>query len=827
VDSSLFRAVAALPLERKVELLSGTDLWHTSHLRELGYEPLRVTDGPNGARGHVFGGEPSTCFPVGTALAATWNPALITEVGRALAVETRAKGAGLLLAPTVNMHRHPLAGRNFEAYSEDPYLTAEIAVAYIRGVQSLGVGACIKHFVGNESEYERHTMSSDIDERTLREVYFAPFERAVRDAGVWAVMASYNRLNGIAASDHRWLLTEVLREQWGFNGAVISDWHGTRSTAAAVQAGVDLEMPGPTERRGAKLLNALASGEVEMADLDRAATAVAGLIARTDNDEYLAADAPSVGEIAAIALEAARQSMVLCTNDGLLPLRSEREENAGDTSPRIAVIGPNAGRGQIQGGGSSRVTPAAQVGPLEGLRARFGAAHVTYAPGCVIDRFCPGLDARRVTTPAGVPGVLMEVFDGRQWAGDPVRVDTVRSLSQVFYGEIPDVADDQSFSVRLSAKFVPEVSGTHVLGVACSGTVRVLLDGAGVLTVSSRDLTGDTFYGYGTDEVCTEVDLVAGREVEFCAEFVRDTPSAIVGTIIGLRTPETQDLFATAVAAAAQAEVAVVVVGLDGQWETEGNDRVDLTLPGRQDELVSAVAAANPRTVVVVNAGSPVAMPWRSEVAAIIQAWYPGQSFGTALAEIIAGDVCPSGKLPCTFPLDLADTPAVGHYPGTDGHVSYDEGIFLGYRHYDRDGLEVMFSFGHGLSYTSFEYGEPEVMPEGDGLQITVPITNIGDCEGAEVVQAYLHFPETQVVRPERTLGSFTKVVAQPGETVQAVLVIEQSVLRVWDSGEWLIEPGPVVVEIGSSSRDLRCKVTLSGFGALSTPIMRVSEPNM
>ncbi len=802
MDSSLLHAVTSLSIERKVELLSGTDLWHSAHLRELGHEPLRVTDGPNGARGHVFGGEPSTCFPVGTALAATWNRELVYRVGRALAVETRAKGAGVLLAPTVNLHRHPLAGRNFEAYSEDPYLTGDIAVAYIKGVQSLGVGACIKHFVGNESEYERHTMSSDIDERTLREVYLAPFERAVKEAGVWAVMASYNRLNGIAASDHRWLLTEVLREQWGFDGAVISDWHGTRSTVDAVRAGVDLEMPGPSQRRGEQLLAAIRSGEVEASEVDRAATAVAGLIARADNHDYLTPDAPSASEIAAVALEAARQSMVLLTNNGLLPLRVTPGE-AGAIS-QIAVIGPNAGRGQIQGGGSSRVSPAAHVGPLTGLRNRFGSPQVTYAPGCSIDRFCPPLNGRRVTTPEGEPGVAMEIFDGQHWEGEPVRAETVRSLSQVFYGEIPDVADDQSFSVRMRARFLPEISGPHQLGVACSGTVRVLIDGNEVLTVSSADLTGDTFYGYGTDEVCVNIDLEAGREVELCAEFVRDTSAAIVGTIIGLRIPETEDLFAAAVDAAAQADVAVVVVGLDGQWETEGNDRLNLALPGRQDELVSAVAAVNPRTVVVVNAGSPVAMPWRAEVAAIIQAWYPGQSFGTALAEIIAGDVCPSGKLPCTFPADLADTPAVAHYPGADGHVIYGEGIFVGYRHYDREGLKVMFPFGHGLSYTNFEYGEPDVMCDATEVRIAVPVTNIGSCAGAEVVQGYLHFPAAKIPRPIRTLRSFARVMVQPGETEIADLVIQLSDLRVWDSGDWIIEAGPVVVEIGSSSRDLR-----------------------
>jgi beta-glucosidase len=303
---------------------------------------------------------------------------------------------------------------------------------------------------------------------------------------------------------------------------------------------------------------------------------------------------------------------------------------------------------------------------------------------------------------------------------------------------------------------------------------------------------------------------VEGHEVEICAEFVRDSAAPIVGTIIGLRDPETEDLFASAVDAAARADVAVVVVGLDGQWETEGNDRLTLSMPGRQDELVSAVAAVNPRTVVVVNAGSPVAMPWRSEVAAIIQAWYPGQCFGTALAEIIAGDVNPSGKLPCTFPLDLGDTPAFAHYPGGDGHVTYGEGVFLGHRHYDREGLEVMFPFGHGISYTTFEYAKPEVLIENRGeVRIFVPVTNSGPYAGAEVVQAYLHFPEAQIPRPIRTLRSFAKVVVEPGETVIAELVINSSDLRVWDSDEWIIESGPVVVEIGSSSRDLRHTVTV------------------
>jgi beta-glucosidase len=804
--------IADLPLERRVALTSGADAWHTVAVPEAGVPALQVSDGPNGARGlGVDPAETSVCFPVGSCLAATWDVDLAEGLGAALAAETRAKGAGVVLAPTVNLHRHPLGGRNFESYSEDPHLASRMAVHTIRGLQARGVGACTKHLAGNESEFRRYFASSEIDERTLREVHLAAFEAAVVEAGTWSVMSSYNRLNGTYASDHRWLLTELLRGEWGFDGAVISDWGGMMSIGPAIAAGCDLEMPGPGTRPR-KLAPAVTAGEVPEGDVDLAASRVARLARRAAEAEGDLGDGPDPVDV---AYEVAVAGMVLLKNDGdALPLAAD--------AASIAVIGPCADPGQIMGGGSSQVNPAHRISPLDGIRVRAGSAEVRHETGCDIRRWSPSIPSRTLSWD-GEPGVWYELFASPDLSGEPVVAKRVRKLHARFFGAVEGLDDTTKLSARLRADLTPATSGPHRLGVACAGQARVSVDGSVVVEQDSATDPGDTFYGWGSDEAGAVVELEAGVPVAIEVEFRRADAPAMAGVEVGLAAPPDDEALRRAVEAAGAADVAVVVVGLDGSWETEGYDRRTLALPGRQDELVDAVVAANPRTVVVLNVGSPVTAPWLDRVPAVVQAWYPGQEFGRALAAILFGDESPSGKLPTTFPQRLEDTPAFGNYPGSDDRVTYAEGLHLGHRHYDRHGIEPLFCFGHGLSYTTFTYGDVRVSAPtvpGDGeVLLEVDVTNAGDRAGAEVVQLYVAHPEATVDRPVRQLRGFARLRLAPGETATARFALGFRDLARWDvdAHGWKVDAGPVRVEVGTSSRDVRGEAAF----AVSAPAER------
>jgi len=793
-----------LTVEEQVALTSGHDVWHTVRIDRVGLPAVRVTDGPTGARGpNIDGDDTSACFPVGTALGATWDLDLIAEVGRALASEARAKGAGVLLGPTVNLHRHPLAGRNFECYSEDPFLSARIAVAFVGALQAGGVGACIKHFVANDSEFRRHTISSEVDERTLRELYLVPFEAAVREAGTWSVMSAYNRVNGAYACDNEWLLTTVLRDEWGFDGAVISDWGGTMSTERALGAGLDLEMPGPGSKRGRRLRAALdgPDGDALHAPLAAAAANVARLARRAAEGEALNPGLPD-DQVDALARRAAAQCMVLLRNEGaVLPLDP--------ATVRIAVIGPNAEQGQIQGGGSSQVRPHHAISPLAGIRARLGdESRVRFEQGCSRKRYCKSIPKDALTTPDGEPGVGRQVLPPAGSDGPPASPDVVSTFNQRFYG---GTAGGSRQSVVLSATYTPTADGLHTVGLAAAGVARVSIDGAPVVSASSDDDPGETFFGWGSHEQRGTVELQAGRPVALVCEFDAVDGGLMGGVRLGIDLPVPADRMGRAVAAAAEADVAVVVVGLDGEWETEGTDRVDMHLPGGQDELVAAVAAANPRTVVVLNVGSPVLMPWVDDVAAVVQAWYPGQDFGTGLADVLFGDVDPSGRLPTTFPRRIEDTPAFATYPGSavDDTVHYEEGVFMGYRHYDEAAVEPRFPFGHGLSYTSFSYGGIHV-GSSDALTLapSVSVTNTGDRAGVEVVQCYVAPTDSSGRRPPHELKGFARVTLAPGETADVTIALDGRSFASWDDG-WRVDPGRYEIRIGSSSRAIRAKATV------------------
>ncbi len=779
-------------LEDLTAAVAGIDLWNTPGIPGAGLAPLRVTDGPNGARGPSFTGVPSAAFPCGTALGATWDPELVERVGAAIGEEARTKGAHVLLAPTVNLHRHPLAGRNFECYSEDPYLTARLAVGFVSGVQSTGVGVTVKHLVANDSEFERMTISSDVAEAVLRELYLVPFEAAVVEAGAWGVMSAYNKLNGTYCSEHPWLLTTVLRDDWGFDGFVISDWFGTHSTAPAANAGLDLEMPGPPQWFGRSLTKAVEHGEVERATVERMVERLHLLGDRTGANAGDGGGSPgSVDDPAHRELirEAAAASFVLLRNEGgLLPL-----DRAAIGS--VALIGTAADRAWVMGGGSAALDPHPVVTPRAGLAEALGDdPPITFARGPAATTTIPVLGIGELTG-----RLTLDVFAGPDFEGESVITAHLRTARAMWLGEIHDSIDATSFSARLTGRVRVEESGDWTFGLTTTGACRVLLDGELLLDAWGERERGSSFFGFGSEEIRSDRELVAGSDYELVIEFSGGSAAMISGLEVGARPPTPTTALSDAVAAAAAADVAIVVVGTGPTLDTEGRDRPDLSLPGEQDALVRAVAAANPRTIVCVNAGSPVAMDWADAVPALLQCWLPGEEWGHALADVLLGDAEPGGRLPTTFPIEVADAPAHSTYPGADGRVAYADGLLMGYRGYDRAGTTPRFCFGHGLSYTTFEYGELAVA----GCTVTVPVTNTGARAGTEVVQLYVHRVDAPAERPERELRRFAKLRLEAGATETVTFELDDRCFAEWDGG-WVVPDAAFEVRVGRSSRDLR-----------------------
>jgi len=806
--------LARLERDEKIALVSGEDMWTTPGVERLGIPPLCVTDGPNGARGlDVPGaGLRAACFPCGSALGATWNPELVERIGEALGEEARSKGAHVLLAPTINIHRTPTAGRNFECFSEDPQLSARMAVAYVRGVQHRGVLACAKHFVCNDSEFERHTISSEVDERTLREIYLPPFEAAVQEARVGAVMGAYNRLGGTHACEHPRLLGEILREGWGFDGFVVSDWFATHSTAASAAAGLDLEMPGPARRFGEKLAEALDRGELAPEILDTMVLRLLRARERVGAGEGGSAAPSAVDrpEHRAVARQAAAEAIVLLRNEGAVLPFDVRALHS------LAVIGPNAASPVIQGGGSAQVTPHPVVSALDGLRARCGDdVRVYFERGCTRHRSPPVLDAD-LLAPLSEDGnacVRVELFAGDALDGVPLHTGHARRAELTWLGAPAAGVPSERYAARLTGTLVAPEPGRYRLSLSGVGRSRLWIDDSLLVDDWEPEPGGEFFFGAGSRERSGEIEFCAGEPHALRVEVAKVDPRSPLGGVrVACALPEPPDLLERAVACAASCDAAIVVVGLDAEWETEGRDRESLALPGRQAELIEAVAAANPRCIVVLNAGSPLEMPWLEHVPAVAQLWYPGQELGNALADVLFGDTDASGRLPLTFPVRMEDTPSFPHYPGAEGRAVYGEGIFVGYRHYDAKGVEPLFPFGHGLSYTRFDYGEPRLhatrIGPGEALDVEVDVTNVGDRPGIEVVQLYIHDPVSALPRPEKELAAFEKLTLEPGESRAVHLRLEPRALSYYDPerAAWIAEPGEFELWIGHSSRDIRAR---------------------
>jgi beta-glucosidase len=830
--------VSTLTLEEKAALTAGEDMLSTVAVEHLGIPKVHVTDGPNGARGNSLpgmGGPPSTCIPCGSAIGATWNPALAQALGALVGREARDRGCRGLLAPTVNLHRSPLAGRNFECYSEDPLLSGRLAAGYVRGVQSEGVFATVKHFVGNEAEFERSSISSVIDERSLRELYLVPFELAVREGGALAIMTAYNRLNGRWLTQQPVFLLDILRDEWGFEGLVMTDWFAVTETTTSLGAGLDLEMPGPGRGLGSRVVAAVKEGDIDEADLD---AAVGRLLGGFDRIGLLGAPAPTPDPkpptVADVALlrRAVSESTVLLCNDGVLPLTVS-------SLSRIALLGAHAVTPTIMGGGSAQVTPHQVANVVDAL------SRAACAPGTevVYERGCEVTLSPAVVGGAVLPapeGFRADTYAGLTLSGPVTESSRLEQLRMMKIGlSFESAAGD--WSMRVTGTVIPEETGVFQLALAQAGLARLLVNDEVVLDgfTNRPPPGGNDFFGQASQDLVADVLFEEGVPAELVVEYAFSDTS-LAGFRVGFRTPDTDALLERAVVAAAAADVAIVCVGTTAETETEGRDRTTLALPGRQDELIRRVAEVNDRTVVVVNAAAPVDMQWSDDVAAVLQCWFCGQEMAAGLTDVLVGSAEPGGRLATTIPSRLEHAPSHANFPGENGELRYGEGLYMGYRGHEHNAVAPRFPFGHGLSYTSFDLAEPALSAEdyrpGERITVTVPVTNTGSRAGSEVVQCYVAPASPRLARPAKELKAFAKVWLDPGETKEVELLLEDRAFAYWDPGQddweevqallpdlfnflsppaarrergWQIDAGRYDILIGRSSHDLVVSCTI------------------
>nr|WP_279630196.1 glycoside hydrolase family 3 C-terminal domain-containing protein [Rathayibacter festucae] len=801
-DALLTELIGRLDLEEKVQLLTGRDFWTTWPIERIGLRRMLVSDGPSGVRGEVWDERsPSLNLPSATALSSSWDRSIARRYGAAAAVEARRKDVDVVLGPTINLHRSPLGGRHFEGFSEDPVLTADLAAAYVAGVQENGVGATPKHYIANDSETDRFTVDVRVGDRALRELYLLAFERAIVETRAWLVMSSYNSINGTTATESD-LLETPLNSEWGFDGVVISDWTAVRTVDSA-RAAQDLVMPGPDGPWGAALVAAVRDGSIEESVVDRKVRRILRLAARVGALEGFApavAEPVLVEDGRAFAREAAAAGSVLLRNEGELPWDASALTS-------VAVIGHNAREARTQGGGSATVLPEKVVTPLDGVRAALPHARVDYALGAVVQDGVAPLVLETITNPVtGEPGQRVRFLaeDGAE-----LFVEDRRATSLVWFGGTAPIA--ASARVEFSTILTPAADATVRLGFAVAGTARVYVDGALFLEETLAAVGSDLGAALlAPPSVSAPLTVTAGTPVDIRIEYdivhAEGDLEGALGFTYGLEPEDTpaDELIAEAVALARDADVALVVVGTNSAVESEGYDRSSLDLPGQQDALVRAVAAVNPRTVVVVNAGAPVLLPWRDEVAAVLVGYFGGQEMGDAVADVLLGRAEPGGRLPTTWPVAIEDVPVLSTLP-TDGELHYDEGIHIGYRAWLRSEVEPAYVFGHGLGYTTFELvsvSTPEPVRDGEDVALLVDVINTGERAGKVVLQAYAERRDSAVERPVRWLVGFESATLEAGASAQIAVTVPTRLLATWNDG-WEYEAGAFTIRLGTSLEDV------------------------
>ncbi|EKV12238.1 Beta-glucosidase B [Penicillium digitatum] len=811
--------LSQMTLEEKVLLLCGQDLWRTNPIPRLGVSRIKTSDGPVGVRGGIFtDGVSAASLPTGVSLAATWDKTVMRDVCQVLIAEAKSKEADVLLGPTVCIPRTPLGGRNFEAYSEDPFLTGKLAGEFINSIQGAGIGACIKHFVANDQETRRFFIDEKIPDRALREIALQPFQIAIRDSDPWTLMTAYNKVNGTFCSAHEFLLQKVLRDEWKWDGLVMSDWFGTNSVVPSLKAGMDLEMPGPIRRRGQHLINAHRQGLVDLSFIDTSALRVLELVHKTGKSDIpdwqegpeKAVDLP---EHRAILRRAGGDGIVLLKNSAnILPLSELNGK-------KIAVLGPNANRSIATGGGSSNLAPHYRTTPYDSLKteitSKFPTAKIQTHAGIMTHRYLPLVDPDVMKNPeTGKSGVALYLWRNLTHEGEPFQIENRPSSNLVCYdGLPPELTTGERYSYRARTTIIPKTTGEHVFSLSSCGPGKLFLDGKVLVDIERHWWSPKSalFMSYGSPEELVRVHMKAGQEYELLLESIsrEHKPSELDYMSAELEREEVQDggrigflenpgnldaFFQEGVEIARDSDIAIIVVGKDQDWETETSDMVSMDLPGRSNDFIAAVAKVNPNTIVVNQTGSPITMPWIEQVPVIVQAWYQGQEQGNCLADVILGAVNPSGKLPITFPTRIEDSPSFDNYPGDNDVVHYGEGIYAGYRFYDHRKIEPLFPFGLGLSYTTFEYGNIRLNSDkisGDGqIEVQVDVTNTGLREGKEVVQFYVSQVNPRLSRPPKELKGWDKVLVQPGETVTARAVLDKISVSYWDDSvnKWVME---------------------------------------
>ncbi len=814
VEQRVQSVLSQMTLEEKIDMLGGVDNFFIRDLPRLNLPRLKMADGPLGVRN--FG--PATTMAAGIALAATWNPDLAERVGTEIGRDARAKGVHFLLGPGVNIYRSPRNGRNFEYLGEDPYLASRMAVAYINGVQSRGVSATVKHYVANDSEFDRHNSDSVIDERALREIYLPVFEAAVKEAHVGAVMDSYNLINGTHASQNTYLNTDILKKEWRFDGVLMSDWTSTYDGVAAANSGMDLEMPSAKFMNQKTLLPAIQSGQVAVATIDdkvRRILRTATQFGWLDRDQTDASVPRYNQQGRQVALQAARESMVLLKNDhALLPLSKEKTKS-------IAVIGPDAYPAVPDGGGSARVQPFAAVSFMEGLASYLGTDATTYYSRGIptLGELAEATDFHTAATD-GAAGLTAEYFTDDQLQGAPTisRTEQHVNFTTQSRSGLPEVTRSE----RWTGYYLPKSAGSYDVFVASTGE-----DGGNYRLLVDDRLVFDNWTATKAEANWTTLSFEPTPHKVVLEHRGR---SAWLGTRLRLGIfPHDGVVAREALKLAAQADAVVVAVGFDPETESEGGDRTFVLPPG-QDELIQELAAANKNIIVVITAGGAVDMnPWLDRVPVVLQAWYPGQEGGTALAEIVFGAVNPSGRLPVTFERYDKDNPTYNsYYPEADGkRVVYKEGVFVGYRGYEHNGTKPLFPFGYGLSYTSFAYRNLKVgkVAAEDGkhakVRVEFDLTNTGKREGAEVAQVYVGDSHGKVARPVKELKGFAKGSLRPGENRHIAVTLDDRAFSYYDTAakRWHTDPGDFDILVGSSSDhiELRGKVTLPASEVATT----------
>ena len=814
-----------LTLEEKCSMLHGRGIWEVAGCERLGIPEWTLSDGPMGVRGRGIGMGTEMAkglmMPAPIAMAASWDTELLAESGTAIGLEAQDRKVQVLLAPTVNLHRVPTSGRSFECYSEDPHLTSRMAVSFIQAVQAQGVGACIKHFAANEQETDRFISDSIVDERTLRELYFAPFEAAVKEANVRAVMGSYNLLNGTQACANQWLLEDILRDEWGFEGFVVTDWSALHSAKEPALAGTDLEMPAGGYWSGGQLLELAESGEVPEEAIDQKVANVMRFLewsgrleGETDHAEKVV-EHPGHAELARKA--AAAGTVLVHNRKGLLPLMPSAAANLSGGGPlkSIALLGPNSLRPCPGGGGSAELGLRESPDLPTALRERLGeSVTVTHHPCFSLDRDAPPLPEEWLNP----EGTTLEFYEGRSISGEPALIQTDAPVPMMYFGGNWPVESSYFLAVCQRLVITPDVSGPWRFCGA--GFSDVLLYADGELVCDNRENSFSLGPGLKGGEGI--VQLEAGKPVELMLEHTseRQHQRFILSDIRAapLRPAEEEEAeIASGIEAAAEADAAIVVVGSTSHWETEGADRPNLSLPLRQGELVRRAIEVNPSTVVVVNSGAPMLMPWLDDAAAVLVNWYPGQEGASALADVLVGVAEPSGRMPVTWPSSFEDTPAGANiprtHPGEEGKVFYDEGVLIGHRWLDTHDIEPTVCFGHGGSYTTFEWTTPEVTGEfptsesSKGLTAKVTVQNTGTRPGCEVVQCYLSHKattEADSIHPPQWLAGFTKLHLDLGETATAEIPLSFRSFAHWntDKQDWNIAPGAYEIRLSRSSRE-------------------------